>query len=164
MNIPLEPTRPLIGIASPEAGVDPPKQEEAPKQPKRRYIPRVLSPARMWALIRNVVMITKADPEVVAHGIVPQMKVGVRLVKAIDFTASPATVITVGYVGGRTVGFPGSGIFRGRQNIAKTLTYRATGVPGGFNAERNAMRAAATKAAQEWLELQAIAESTDAGN
>lgn len=30
-------------------------------------------------------------------------------------------------------GRPGSGILHGRQNIHKTLTYRATYVPGGFN-------------------------------
>lgn len=36
---------------------------------------------------------------------------------------------------------PGSGIFRGRQNIAKSVTYRATYVPGGFNVERDARRA-----------------------
>lgn len=36
---------------------------------------------------------------------------------------------------------PGAGVFRGRQNIAKSLTYRATYVPGGFNVERDARRA-----------------------
>lgn len=37
---------------------------------------------------------------------------------------------------------PGSGIFRGRQNIAKSVTYRATYVPGGFNQARDARREA----------------------
>jgi len=43
-------------------------------------------------------------------------------------------------------GFPGSGIFRGRDNVAKSCTYRATYVPGGFNRERNKERA--------WRQLQ----------
>jgi hypothetical protein len=118
----------------------------------------------MWSLIRQITLLTKADPQMVAQGIVPQMRVGPRIVKLQNFTTNPVTSVTVGMIGGRKVGFPGSGVFRGKQNIAKSLTYRATYVPGGFNAERNAMRAAASKAAQEWLELQAIPESTDAGN
>jgi hypothetical protein len=36
---------------------------------------------------------------------------------------------------------PGSGVLRGRQNIAKSLTYRATYVPGGFNLARDSRRA-----------------------
>lgn len=36
---------------------------------------------------------------------------------------------------------PGGGVFRGRHNITKALTYRATGVPGGFNQARDARRA-----------------------
>ena len=37
-------------------------------------------------------------------------------------------------------GSPGSGVLRGRQNISKAVTYRATRV--GFNVERDARRAA----------------------
>lgn len=38
-------------------------------------------------------------------------------------------------------GNPGAGMVRGQENIAKTMTYRATYVPGGFNKERDARRA-----------------------
>lgn len=41
---------------------------------------------------------------------------------------------------------PGAGLLYGRENIAKALTYRATYVPGGFNRERDARRAARTDA------------------
>lgn len=39
-------------------------------------------------------------------------------------------------------GNPGAGVFHGRHNINKCLTYRATYVPGGFNVQRDARRAA----------------------
>lgn len=153
MNIPLEPTRPLTGVASPGAGVDPPRQEAPPQQ--RRYIPRALSPARMWALIRVISKMTKADPQMVAQGIVPVVRVGARVVKLVT---PQGTVETVGYIGGRNVGFPGSGVFRGRQNIAKSVTYRATGVPGGFNVERDNRRRD-----RAWARLQESIDASDTG-
>lgn len=45
-------------------------------------------------------------------------------------------------------GNPGSGMLRGRQNIAKAMTYRATHVPGGFNTERDARRSERAKVEQ----------------
>jgi hypothetical protein len=36
---------------------------------------------------------------------------------------------------------PGAGLLHGRDNVAKTCTYRATYVPGGFNVERDLRRA-----------------------
>jgi hypothetical protein len=144
VNIPLEPTRPLVGVASPAPGVDPPQQETPPKQPQRRYIPRALSPQRMWHLIRVITSMTKADPQMVAQGIVPVYRVPNRMFRGIP-------------VGGRIVGFPGSGVFRGKQNIAKSVTYRATYVPGGFNRERDERR--------KWRAIDALNRSIqNAGN
>lgn len=48
-------------------------------------------------------------------------------------------------------GNPGAGILYGRNNIAKTITYRATYVPGGFNRERNAMRLQLSAQAAEYF-------------
>lgn len=50
-------------------------------------------------------------------------------------------------------GNPGSGILRGSENIAKTLTYRATYVPGGFNVARDTRRRArnAKLGSTDWM-------------
>ena len=111
----------------------------------------------MWHLIRVITTMTKADPQMVAQGIVPQMRVGPRIVKLQNFTTNPVTSVTVGMIGGRKVGFPGSGVFRGKQNIAKSVTYRATYVPGGFNRERDERR--------KWRAIDALNRSIqNAGN
>lgn len=108
MNIPLEPTSPLTGVASP-----------APKP----YRPRAMPPWRMWAILRAVTQLRKdVEPGVLAQWIVPR-------------------------------GFPGAGIFHGRTSVAKSVTYRATYVPGGFNIERDKWRSvrAATLGSATWL-------------
>jgi len=97
----------------------------------------------MWHLIRVITTMTKADPQMVAQGIVPVYRVPNRM-----FRGYP--------IGGKIVGFPGSGVFRGKQNIAKSVTYRATYVPGGFNVERDNRRRD-----RAWARLQ---ESIDASN
>lgn len=98
MNIPLEPTRPIEGVASP-----------APAAQPKPYSARPLPPWRMWGLLRMAVELRRdVEPLQMARFIVPR-------------------------------GFPGSGIFRGRTNVAKTCTYRATYVPGGFNRDRHAL-------------------------
>lgn len=120
MNIPLEPTKPLEGVASPA-----PPAETPPEAPKpRQYVPRALYPRRMWAIIRTLVLIRKdVEPLRIAQSIVPRVRVG---------------------HGARLVGFPGSGVFHGNTNVAKSVTYRA--VPNvDFNTERNARRAKQAK-------------------
>lgn len=92
---------PITDAAKPITGITP---------PPRRYIPRALSPQRMWHVVRAVASIrNQVSPDEVARQIVPR-------------------------------GFPGAGIFHGKMNIAKTLTYRATYLPGGFNVVRDQYR------------------------
>lgn len=116
----LEPTRPPEGIASPAPDVPLVVDGNVIVEPQRLpYTPRPLDPRRMWAIVRMVSMIRK--------------------------DATPLQLAQ--YLVPR--GFPGSGVFRGRDNVAKTVTYRATYVPGGFNRERN-----------QWRELMKSGEAT----
>jgi hypothetical protein len=92
---------PITGAATPVTGITP---------TPRRYIPRALSPQRMWHVIRAVASIrNQVSPDEVARQIVPR-------------------------------GFPGAGVFHGNTNVAKSVTYRATYVPGGFNVVRDQYR------------------------
>lgn len=116
----LEPTRPLEGVASPAPDAPLVVDGNVLVEPQRLpYTPRPLDPRRMWAIVRMVSMIRK--------------------------DATPLQLAQ--YLVPR--GFPGSGVFRGRDNVAKTVTYRATYVPGGFNRERN-----------QWRELMKSGEAT----
>jgi hypothetical protein len=121
MNIPLEPNKPLEGVASPA---------EVPA-PRKQYVPRALTPRRLWAIIRTLVMIRKdVPPLTIAQSIAPQVRWPQRIVTLRGHSWG---------VGGKLVGFPGSGVFHGKTNIAKSVTYRA--VPNlDFNTERNIRR------------------------
>lgn len=78
----------------------------------RPYKPRAMPPWRMWAILRAVTQLRK------------------------DVTPDVLAQWIV------PKGFPGAGIFHGRTNVAKSVTYRATYVPGGFNIERDKWRKA----------------------
>ena len=82
MNIPLEPRKPITGVASPAA---------------KHYIPRVLSPFRFWRVVKVAATLNRS--------------------KGVSGLAVAQFLVPYGY--------PGSGILRGAQNIAKTLTYRS---------------------------------------
>jgi hypothetical protein len=111
MNIPLEPTKPLEGVAS---------TAEAQTLAKTRiYTPRVIPPTRL----KHIIAISSVvRPDIGA------MQLAAMLIPR---------------------GFPGSGMVRGKTNVAKTCTYRATYV--GLNQERDERR--------RWRALDKLAKS-----
>jgi hypothetical protein len=109
----IQASTPVTGVASPA--------------PLRKYIPRALSPQRMWHVIRAVASLrNQVSPDEVARQIVPR-------------------------------GFPGAGVFHGNTNVAKSVTYRATYVPGGFNRERSVRRQEAM-----WKRMQLVVGDVNA--
>src|ERR1700676_5215169 len=86
----------------------------------------------MWIIIRALTKLRNdLDPLVIAQSIVPRMRIPQRIASFRGHKIG---------MGGRVVGFPGAGMFHGKTNVARSATYRATYVPGGFNVVRDQYR------------------------